>query len=162
MLTQRHHQAVAERPAAAPQLHCVLTPARARMVLTLIPFGGACENYMTMAEVQAVRELFEADHSGSITFGAIVRRIAACEAEHFPLPTELVIWKALPRERRIEVIAESRTHHLNERLAYIGDNLRAYAALAGIELPEPDPAPADDDEGQPDEIQEWADFDPDC
>lgn len=123
---------------SSEQRFCVLTPARAREAVASQRLGGDLESQLTRAEVQAVRELYNADRSGSITFGAVVRRIAAEEGDRFALPTALVLWKAMSAEQRVEVVRQG-GQHFNEYLATIAADQDRYSALVGIEVAPSEP-----------------------
>lgn len=64
-----------------------MTPDRAREVIraqSQFPYWGNYQKFMTAEEIAEVRQLFDADRSGSITFGAVVQRIA--RRDYFEAP----------------------------------------------------------------------------
>lgn len=116
------------------QLNCPLTPARARAVLAEQKLGADLYRYLTPDEASAVDLLFQADAFGSITQRAVVARIAACEAEAYPLARALVLFNALTATQRNCVAQACGSAELPAVLAEIEADPDTYADLTGLDL----------------------------
>lgn len=92
-----------------------MTPERAREVIrrqSAFPYWGNYQKFMSEDEIAFVRDLFENDRSGNITFGAVVHRIS--RRDMFEAPPSF--------DERDAEIARERVRAWNERPgARVGD-----------------------------------------
>lgn len=104
-----------------------MTPDRAREVIraqSQFPYWGNYQRFMSDDEIAHCRQLFEADRSGSITFGAVVQRIA--RRDYFEAPPNFDDRDVEIARERVELWNKRSGPRVGDWIAMLDGTLRRF------------------------------------